>query len=118
MNNIIPFIIKRNDTLPALSITIRTRGEMNELLPYDLTDADTVTFSMSDQYGNLKISSQSAQVTSASAGTIQYDWVTGDTDTEGTYNGEFEIIFNDSNKLSIPTLGSLDIKIVKDINAI
>ncbi len=117
MNNIIPFIIKRNDTLPALSVTIRTRGEINELLPYDLTTATGVTFSMSDQFGNLKISSQTAEITSASGGTVQYNWQVGDTDTDGIFNGEFEIIFNDSNKISIPTLGSLDIRIVKDINA-
>lgn len=116
MNNIKPFTIKRNDTLPAITVNIRTRGYVNELIPYSLTAVTASTFSMTDENGNLKISSASAQILVASAGTIQYNWVNGDTDTIGTYNGEFELIFSGGSKMSIPSIGSLDIHIIRDIN--
>lgn len=111
-----PFIIKRNDTLPSLSISIKSRGNINQIIPFDLTTVSAVTFSMSDQSGNLKISSSSAEIVSASAGTIQYNWISENTDTEGNFDGEFELFFNGGKKMSIPTLGAIKINICKDIN--
>lgn len=116
MNNIKPFVIKRHDTLPVISVNIRTRGYVNELIPYSLTGVTACTFSMSDEYGNLKISSASANILVPSAGTIQYSWILGDTDTTGVYNGEFELTFSGGGKMSIPTVGSLDIHVINDIN--
>ncbi len=116
MNNTKPFIIKCHDTLPALSVTIRSRGFINELIPFSLTGVTACTFSMTDGTGNLKVSSAQAQITSASGGTIQYNWASIDTDTDGFYSGEFELFFSDGNKMSVPTLGALDIHVVKDIN--
>lgn len=112
------FVIKQNDTLPALSINIKSRGYINEIIPFDLANVTGVTFSMSDNCNNLKIFSSTAQIVSASGGTIQYNWLNGDTDTDGSYTGEFELFFNDGKKLSVPTLGGIEIKVVKDINGI
>lgn len=116
MNNAKPFIIKRNDTLPILSISIKSRGDLNEIIPFNLSGVSACTFSMQDDCGGLKVSSASASVVSASAGTIQYSWGTDDTNTEGKFNGEFELFFNGGKKMSIPTLGAIEISIVKDIN--
>lgn len=116
MNNIKPFIIKRNDTLPALSLTIKTRGCLDQVIPFSLSGVSACTFSMSDDCGNLKISSAPAQITSASAGTIQYSWIAEDTNTEGKYLGEFELFFSGGSKMSIPILGAIDIQIIKDLN--
>ncbi len=116
MNNVKPFIIKRNDTLPALSLSVKSRGCLNEIIPFNMSGVSACTFSMSDDCGNLKISSSSAQITSASGGTIQYNWISEDTDTDGKFLGEFELFFNGGNKMSIPTLGAIEIVITKDIN--
>jgi len=116
MNNAKPFIIKRNDTLPALMISIKSRGDLNEVIPFSLTGVSACTFSMTDSCGNLKISSSSADIIIASAGTMQYSWSAEDTDTEGKFNGEFELYFNGGAKMSVPTLGAIDISIIKDIN--
>lgn len=110
------FIIKRNDTLPALLIRVKSRGDFNEPIPFNLSGVSACTFSMSDDNGNLKVSSASATITSSSGGTLQYSWNSDDTNTEGKYNGEFELFFNGGNKMSIPTLGAIEINIVKDIN--
>ena len=111
-----PFIIKRNDTLPNLQISIKTRNCINAVVPYDLSNVSGCTFSMSDECGNLTISSNSAQVVSASGGTIQYVWLDGDTSIGGRFQGEFELFFNDGKKISVPNIGGIEIFIDQDIN--
>ncbi len=115
-NSINPFIIKRNDTLPTLTIDIKTRGEFNQIIAYNLSAVTSCTFSMTDDYGSLKISSYSGNILSNSAGTIQYIWRDGDTDTSGKYKGEFELNFVDGKKMSIPNLGYINIEVIDDIN--
>lgn len=116
MNQTKPFIIKRNDTFPTLTINVKTRGEFNQVIPYNLSAVTACTFSMSDLSGNLKISSSQATVLVASAGTIQYSWTTENTDTSGKYNGEFELEFTGGDIMSIPNLGYINIEIIDDIN--
>lgn len=115
-NTINPFTIKRNDTLPTLTVNVKTRGEFNQVLPFNLSAVTSCTFSMADDSGGLKVSSMSGTVISASAGTIQYVWNVDDTNTSGKYRGEFELIFAGGNKMSIPNLGYIDIEILDDIN--
>lgn len=117
MNPVKPFIIKRNDTFPTLTINVKTRGEINQVIPFNLSGVTACTFSMADDCGNLKISSSSANTLSSSGGTIQYAWSTGDTDTSGKYKGEFELLFIGGGKMSIPTLGYIHIEVNDDINS-
>ena len=86
-----PFIIKKHDTLPSLTIKIKARDCINAEVSFNLSAVTACTFSMVDEGGGLKISSSQAQITSASAGTVQYYWTTDDTDTVGQYKGEFEL---------------------------
>ncbi len=118
MSNTQPFIIKCNDTLPSLSLSLQTKGRFNQIMPFNLTGVTATTFSMSDEHGNLKVSSSLAEITCVSGGTIQYNWIVGDTDEYGKYQGEFELFFTGGKKMSIPGLGYLDIHIIKDINGI
>lgn len=74
--------IKQNDLAPSIRATF---------FSYDLTGA-TVLFSMFDLEGNAKITNASAVVVVANPdGIVQYDWVSGDTDTPGTYRAEFQV---------------------------
>ena len=114
--NIENFIIKRNDTLPALVVRVKTRGDIDEIIPFNLSGVTATTFSMTDNYNNLKVSSSPAQILCASGGTLQYSWLTGDTDEAGKFSGEFEMLFSDGNKMSIPTNGAITIQVIKDIN--
>ena len=111
-----PFIIKRNDTLPELSINIKTRNCINAIIPFDLSNVSGCTFSMADECGNIVIASNAAQITSASGGTVQYNWQNGDTSVSGKFQGEFELFFNDGKKISIPNLGAIEIFISEDVN--
>jgi len=110
------FKIKRNDTLPALQVSIGTRGNLGQKIGYDLSGITAVTFTMIDDCSNSKIYDQAAQIVCTSGGTIQYTWQDGDTDTEGIYQGEFELRYSTGQRLSIPTQGSIKIEISKDID--
>lgn len=111
-----PFIIKRNDTLPDLQINIKTRNCINAIIPFDLSNVTGCTFSMIDECGSVVIASNAAQVVNASAGTVQYTWLEGDTSVSGKFQGEFELFFDDGKKISIPSLGGIEIFIDQDIN--
>ena len=114
--NITTFQIKQNDTLPALNVNVKRRDCLDSILSFNLSAVTACTFSMADDCGNLKISSASATIISYSGGSVQYNWVDGDTDSPGKYKAEFKLFFSDGNKLTIPTLGVIEINILKDIN--
>lgn len=111
-----PFIIKRNDTAPALVATVYDRGCLGEWNRLDLSGATKIEFSMVDDCGSLIISSQSAETISANSGIIQYSWKPQDTTQEGDFIGEFEIFFSNGTKMSLPREGGIKIRITKDIN--
>lgn len=116
MQNINVFSIKQNDTLPSLQVYVKDRGCLDNIIPFDMSGVTACTFSMIDQYGNLKISSASAAINSYSGGNIQYSWSVGDTDTEGKFKAEFELFFSDGNKMTVPTLGVIEVNVLKDVN--
>jgi len=113
-----PFIIKRNDTAPALIATIYDKGCLGGWNRLNLSAVTRVDFSMVDDCGALIVSSQSAQTISASSGIIQYNWREGDTAVAGNYTGEFELFFGDGTKMSLPREGGISIRIAEDINNI
>jgi len=110
------FVIKQHDTLPALMLRIKAKDRLGGLNPINLSGVTGVTFSMTDQYGSLKVSSELSQITCASGGTLQYNWKVGDTDEAGKFKGEFELFFGGGGKLSLPTIGNIDVFILKDVN--
>tara|TARA_Y100000389_G_scaffold201234_1_gene243410 strand:+ start:6084 stop:6443 length:360 start_codon:yes stop_codon:yes gene_type:complete len=113
-----PFIIKRNDTAPALIATVYDKGCLGGWNRLNLSGVTKVDFSMADDCGALIISSQSAQTISANSGIIQYSWKEGDTAIAGNYIGEFELFFADGKKMSLPREGGISIRIEEDINNI
>jgi hypothetical protein len=110
------FIIKRNDTLPSLQICLIDRGCLGGKQPYILSGVTGVTFTMTSSCGDYKIFAKTAQVVSNSGGTIQYNWEVGDTNESGRFLGEFQLLYADGNKLSIPQSGQIQIEIPKDVN--
>lgn len=110
------FIIKRNDTLPNLQLNIKTRNCINAIVPFNLSGVTNCTFSMIDDCGSVVIASNNAQIINPDKGTIQYNWLEGDTSVSGRFQGEFELFFDDGRKLSVPTLGGIEIFIDQDIN--
>ena len=110
------FIIKRNDTLPALQVCLIDRGCLGGKESYNLSGVTGVTFTMANDCGDYKIFAKDAQIVSYSAGTIQYNWVADDTNEAGRFKGEFQLLYSDGNKLSIPSNGQIQIDIPGDVN--
>ncbi len=92
------FYIKENDTLPPLKATLY--GADGNVI--DLTNADVVTFAMWD--GAVKLNRE-VTVVDAVAGKVKLDWLTGDTDTPGTYKGQFKIVWLDLSEQRVPNRG-------------
>lgn len=92
------FIIKQGSTLPALASTL----QKSDGTAIDLTASD-VTVTMTSASGSVVINEQAVQVISATAGTVQYNWQTGDLDTAGDYNLEFTVTYDAGGVLKVPS---------------
>ena len=97
-----PYEIKRGDLLPAISATLKLNAAAYSLTGY------TVRFLMRNALtGAVKVSA-SATVDSPSAGTVHYDWVSGDTDTAGDYYCEWAAVrVSDGKVVTFPNSSTL-----------
>lgn len=102
------FYIKQNDRLPKLLVQLFNADGT----PLDLSQAQIVRFTMSKN-NSIKINLQECQVLDAPNGTISYTWQDGDTDTLGTFKGEFEITWDTNITQTLPEDDYVKI-IVKD----
>lgn len=80
------FTIKTGDTMPALNVTL---AEYDGTTPIDLTAAVTVTLRTSRPSG--VIVEDAMTVVLATAGTVRYQWVAGDTDEAGIHTAEIVV---------------------------
>jgi len=110
------FFIKRNDTLPALEVLVIDRECLGNRVPFNLSGVTACTFTMANDCGDMKIMAKTAQVVSYSGGTIAYNWDPEDTNEDGIFYGEFQLLFSGGAKMSIPQIGSISIEIGKDVN--
>ena len=103
------FIIKRNDTAPALAATCQD-ADGNAI---DITGA-SVRFHMIDK-NDVTVVDAAATIVSASAGTIKYAWQAADTDESGSFRGEFEVTYSDSTIETFPNSNYIQIQIYDDL---
>lgn len=99
--------LKKNDTKDNIKATLS-----NESGPVDLTGA-TVRFLMSKK-GAIKVDRQ-AQIQDAAAGIVWMVFEHGDTDEQGLYQAEFEVIFPDARIETFPNDGFVLINIISDL---
>lgn len=105
------FYVKQNDTAPSLRATLKDGN--NQAI--DLSAA-TISFYMRKiGASTTKVNSSAVVVGSASDGIVQYNWATSDTDTEGSYQAEFEVTYSDGSVESFPNDGYIRIEIIDDI---
>ena len=104
------FKIKKNDTNPALSVTLQYSDGTN----VNLTNG-SVWFVMANKDYSAYTSGL-ATITDATNGDCEYRW-TGSTDTgsPGVYWGEFEVIWTGS-RMTLPSDHSLQIQVYEDYN--
>lgn len=107
------FYIKRNDTLPNLDVALSDdRGR-----PTDLSSISGVVFNMRSAVDNsAKISGTAASVLDASRGEVRYAWSASDTDTSGTYEGEFQVTFSNGDIQTFPDDGFIQVIIEADVS--
>ena len=105
------FVIKQNDTAPALVTVLQdSRGR-----PRLLTGA-TVVFNMRLQSDlSVKISGASVTITTATLGLVTYSWTAANTDTAGVYQGEIQVTYSDSTIETFPNNDYIIITILDDI---
>ena len=110
------FRIKKHSTLPNLQVSLLAETHLTRQKEYILSDFSAATFSMADDCGTIKIFNQSAQITCISGGTIQYNWTSDDTDTPGSYYGEFTLHHKLGGTLTVPQIGGVRIEILEGVN--
>lgn len=104
------FYIKQNDTSPYLLATLKD-GNGNLI---DLTAA-TVNFHMRATGSSTATVDASAIVVDEDAGTVKYEWVTGDTATSGIYEAEFEVTYSGGVIETFPNDGYIRIVVTDDV---
>ena len=104
------FVIRKGDRLPELQATLTDSAGA----AVNLTGL-TVRFHMR-QVGSrtVKVNGAATLVTPAS-GVVKYTWAAVDTDTTGSYQGEFEVTFGDGRKQSFPNPSFLAINVTDEL---
>lgn len=106
------FYIKQNDRRPNLVARLRNADKT----PLNLTDADTVTFTMTkNRAGSPIIDTVNCSITDVTGGVIEYEWQEGDTVTLGTYRGEFEITWTTGITQTLPEDDFIKIIVKEDL---
>lgn len=82
------FYIKQNDTSPSIRAALKD----GDGVAIDLSGA-SVRFHMKGVGETTLKVDEAATVPNPSGGVVQYNWVSGDTDTVGSYRAEFEVTF-------------------------
>lgn len=104
------FSIKQNDTAPSFRATLKdSDGDA-----VDLTNA-TVRFHMKAIGAETSKVDSSAILQDAANGVVQYNWVSGDTDTVGSYQAEFEVTYSDATVETFPNDSYLSISIKAEL---
>lgn len=98
------FNIKKGDRHKPLAAQLKYQTSSGSTA-VDLSSC-TVKFYMRKRgHRELKVDTGACQITNASNGYVQYEWVTADVNTAGIYEGEFVVTFSDSTEETFPESG-------------
>lgn len=103
------FEIKAHDRRPHYRVQLTANGA-----PIDLTGASSVSFQMYTSAGTVKVAKTAATIVDGPTGVVEYAWAAGDTDTPGTYNAEFEVLWG-TEPQTFPSSGYFTITINADL---
>ncbi len=107
------FVVKQNDTLPVLAITLK-EGDPSAPTAVNLSTATSVKLLMRPVGGGSVIT-RTAAITSAAAGQITVTFQAADTGTSGDYEGEIEVTWTGGGIETFPHDSYIAIRIVDDI---
>ena len=110
------FILKKNDTRPALRAQLMQPDVNNGLnVAVELTLATGITFILGKKGSAAPKFEAPAIIEDAAAGKVMYVWSAGDTDTPGTWAGEFEVKWGTDTQ-TFPSDSYITIKIIEDLD--
>lgn len=105
------YTIKEGDTRPTLRAALYDPNGV----AVNLAGA-TVRFAMGVQPGSPLVAAP-ATIVDAANGIVEYAWVAGNTDTAGTFYGEFQVTFGDLTVESFPNDGYIQILVKAEMGA-
>ena len=105
-----PFTIKRNDTSPILQTVLSDANGV----AIDLTGT-AVKFYMKKYKATTPKINATAAIVNEDAGVVRYLWQTGDTDTAGSYQAEFQITYDDGSVETFPNADFIQVDIINDL---
>lgn len=109
-----PFYLKQHDTAPAIATTLTDPNGKVVVL----TGA-SITFTMSATVGGTpKVNRGTVTILNATAGTCQYQWLTGDTNALGSFYAEWEVVFPSGNKETYPGNSYNTVIITQDLDGV
>jgi hypothetical protein len=96
-------IVKQGDLFPTVLTTVRDENGA----VVNLTGATNIKFSMrkSRDPSSIKVDQAAGTLVDGPNGKIGYTWVGSDTDTPGTYEGEFRVTPSSGSPFRVPTDG-------------
>jgi hypothetical protein len=104
------FLIKQNDTGPAMLATLQDASGA----AVNITGA-LVRFHMR-QIGSTQVKvDAAATIVAPFDGAVRYNWLAADTDTVGSYQAEFEVTYADASIETFPNDGYIRVEIIDDI---
>ena len=106
------FYIKSGDQAPGLGALLQYADGTAQ----DLTGA-TVVFNMRLK-GSVtpKVDEQAVTLVTLLTGEVLYNWSAADTDTPGTYEGEFAVTLPDTRTVTFPNDGYIPIEITAEVS--
>jgi hypothetical protein len=119
----VDFVINRGDTFPNFKATLESRNETTgKWEPLDLTLATSVTLLMTstepatlEVFGTCLFGSTLVIPQAPTTGFIEYAWVTADTEVANIYRLQFEVLWSNGKRQSIPNNGYYSVEIQPDL---
>jgi len=103
--------IKVGDTLPTITATLRNADGT----AISLANASGVRFHMRRKGAKELLVGAACTILDAANGRIEYTWQEGDFDSQGTYEGEFQITYTSGDIATVPNDRHFSIQITEEI---
>lgn len=107
------FRITQNDTAPPIQSKLTDEG-----VPIDLSNASNITFNMVDKFSRKVISDDltgRVNILDEGSGQVEYTWKDGDTSDVGTYDVEWQVLYDDGKVETFPTGFELTVEVVEEV---
>ena len=104
------FFIKQNDTSPFMTASLKDASDS----AVDIQGA-TVRFHMRAVGETTVKVDDAAVITDGENGGVKYEWSSGDTDTVGQYQAEFEVTYANNKVETFPNNSYILVQVVDDI---